>query len=215
MTRLPAPTTPLRIAAPVVTAAVRAGSELRGERVIHARGRTLTGRLTVARSGDTGAELFDRPGEHDVLVRCSRGAGLPPPLPDVHGVAIRVLDAYGPGRHQDLLYSSTFGLPVLRWLPVPVMHARMYGSLLPYDVGGELRMLGARHVGDELELLIATRNGPWQAVASVTVGGELPAPAGRKVRFNVANTGGGIEPRGFVHDLRRRAYPASRVGPDA
>ena len=209
------PTTPLRVAEPLVTAAVRAGSELRGERVIHARGRTLSGRLSVPGSAGTGATLFDRPGEYDVLVRFSRGAGLPSPLPDVHGVAIRVPDVYGPGQHQDLLFSSTLGLPVLRWLPVPVVHARLYGTLLPYDVGGERRMLGVRHVGDELDLLIASRNGPWRPVASLTVGDEVPAPLGRKVRFNVGNTGGGIEPVGFVHELRRRAYAAARVGPDA
>jgi hypothetical protein len=199
----------------VVTAAVRAGSALRGERVIHARGRTLSGRLSVPGTASSGAALFDRPGQYDVLVRFSRGAGLPEPLPDVHGVALRVPDVYGPGRHQDLLFSSTLGLPLLRYLPAPVVHARLYGTLLPYCVGGARRMLGARHVGEELELLLASRNGPWRPVASLTIGDEVPAPLGRKVRFNVGNTGGGIEPVGFVHELRKRAYSAARVGPDA
>src|SRR4051794_39078712 len=81
-----------------VPSLVRAASVVRGRRVLHPRGTTLSGVLTVT-GGDTGAELLDRPGRHDVLVRLSRSAGLPAPLPDVHGVAVRVLDCYGPGAH--------------------------------------------------------------------------------------------------------------------
>src|SRR5207253_1513861 len=137
-----------RVTLPAVATAVAIASRLRGERIIHARGRTLTGRLHVDSNAGTGAALFDVPADHEVLVRFSRGAGLPTPLPDVHGLAVRVLDAYGSGRHQDLLYSSTLSLPVVRWLPVPVRRPRFYGSLLPYDVGGAHRMLGASH-GDD------------------------------------------------------------------
>jgi hypothetical protein len=150
-----------------------------------------------------------------VLVRFSRGAGLPSALPDVHGLAVRAPDAYGHGRHQDLLLSTTLPPPLLRRLPVPVRRPRFYGSLLAYDVAGAPRLLGAREHDDHIELLLASAHGEWQPVATLTVGDEVPAPRGRQLRFNVANSGGGITPTGFVQGLRMRAYPASRVGRDA
>src|SRR5688500_3881258 len=54
------------------TSAFRAASRVRGERAIHARGRTLTGRLSVTGGAGTGAPLLDAPGSYDVLVRVSR-----------------------------------------------------------------------------------------------------------------------------------------------
>ena len=89
------------------TAAFRLASRVRGERAIHNRGRALTGRLTVSGGGATGVPLLDEPGSYDVLLRLSRSVGLPARLPDILGLAVRVLDAHGPGRHQDLLLDST------------------------------------------------------------------------------------------------------------
>ena len=78
------------------TALFRLASRARGERAIHAKGRTLTGRLSVTGGVGTAAPLLDAPGSYDVLVRASRSVGLPGPLPDVLGLAVRVLDAHGP-----------------------------------------------------------------------------------------------------------------------
>jgi hypothetical protein len=49
-----------------------------------------------------------------VLVRFSRGAGLPDALPDVLGIAIRIPDADGAGHPQDLMLSTGGGSP---WTP--------------------------------------------------------------------------------------------------
>jgi hypothetical protein len=211
------------------TAAFRLASRLRGERAIHARGRTLTGRVRVPGGAGTGAALLDSPGEYDALVRVSRSAGLPLPLPDVLGLAIRVLDAHGPGEHQDLLLDSTLERPLLRRLPVLGRdHLRpLHGSLLPYDVAGRRLLLGARGLPGqgpatlddlpdrfELELLLATPHGPWQRWAVLTTEGVLPAPGGRRTRFNPWTTGGGIRPAGPWQQWRRRAYDASHVAPD-
>jgi hypothetical protein len=209
------------------TAAVRAASRVRGERVIHARGRTLTGRLSVPGGAGTGAPLLDAPGSYDVLVRVSRSAGLPLPLPDVLGLGIRVLDAHGAGQHQDLLLDSTRPEPVLRRFPwVGRDHlGALHGSLLPYDVAGTRLLLGARALGgsatlaelpDEiaLELLLATPHGPWRSWGVVRTDGVLPAPQGRQTRFNPWTTGGGIVPAGPWQQWRRRAYGASHVAPD-
>jgi hypothetical protein len=208
-------------------ATFRAASKVRGERAIHARGRTLTGRLTVLGGAGTGAPLLDAPGSYDVLVRLSRSAGLPLPLPDVLGLAVRVLDAHGPGRHQDLLMDSARPEPLLRRLPwVGRDHLRwLHSSLLPYDVAGTRLLLGARATHGSatlaelpdalsLELLQATPHGPWHVWGLLRTDGALPAPQGRQVRFNPATTGGGIRPAGPWQEWRRRAYPASHVAPD-
>ncbi len=209
------------------TAAFRAASRVRGERAIHARGRTLTGRLTVAGGAGTGAPLLDAPASYDVLVRVSRSAGLPLPLPDVLGLAVRVLDAHGPGAHQDLLLDSALSTPVLRRLPFPRRDhlGALHCSLLPYEVAGRRLLLGARattgsatlaDLPDEVafDLLLASPHGDWQPWGRVRTDGVLPAPLGRQTRFNPWTTGGGIVPAGPLQQWRRRAYDASHVAPD-
>ena len=210
------------------TALFRLASRVRGERAIHAKGRTLTGRLTVTGGVGTGAPLLDAPGSYDVLVRASRSVGLPAALPDILGLAIRVLDAHGPGDHQDLLLDSTRAEPVLRrfpWLGRDHL-GTLFCSLLPYDVAGTHLLVGARplpgqgrasaeSLPDEVayELLVATAHGPWRPWGVVRTSGELPAPQGRQTRFNPWTTGGRIRPAGPGQIWRRQAYPASHVAP--
>lgn len=226
------PTLPRTISGPVLTsatAAFRAASRVRGERAIHAKGRTLTGRLSAPGGAGTGAALLDAPGAYDVLVRLSRSVGLPDLLPDVLGLAVRVLDAHGPGRHQDLLLDSARPEPLLRRLPLPARDhlSTLYCSLLPYDVAGRRMLLGARGAAGQhpattkalpdalvLELLVATPHGSWHSWGTLRTTGELPAPRGRQLRFNPWTTGGGIRPAGPLQEWRRRAYDASHVAAD-
>ena len=212
------------------TAVVRLASRLRGERAVHARGRAFTGSVTLPGGAGTGARLLDEPGEYDAVVRFSRSAGLPPWLPDVYGLAVRLVDAHGPGRHQDLLLDSTQPAPLLRRLPWPRWDASsaVYGSLLPYDVGGRRMLVGAVPVPGtppvrslaalpdrlELALLLATAHGRWREVGRVRTSGELPAPEGRRLRFTPAMTGGGLRPAGPFQEWRNRSYPASHVADD-
>jgi hypothetical protein len=60
-----------------------------------------------------GARLLVPGARYDAVVRFSRGGGLPEPLPDALGVAVRLPDAYGPGRTQDFLVTSSADLPLL------------------------------------------------------------------------------------------------------
>lgn len=212
------------------TAAFRLASRVRGERAIHNRGRALTGRLTVS-GGGTGVPLLDEPGSYDVLLRFSRSVGLPARLPDILGLAVRVLDAHGPGRHQDLLMDSTLEPPLLRHVPLPRFdHLGVtYGSLFSHDVGGGRLLVGARALPgspaatalDEvpedvgLALLVATPYGPWRQVGVLRADGELPAPQGRRTRFSPVNSGGGLGPPKLLASWRAQAYPATHVGPDA
>lgn len=224
--------TPPSVTSPLVnagTAAFRLASRVRGERAIHGRGRTLTGRLTVTGGLGTGARLLDAPGSYDVLVRFSRSAGLPEPLPDVLGMAVRILDAHGPGQDQDLLLDSTRPEPLLRrfpWIGRDLL-GQLYCSLLPYDVADSSLLLGAhplpgqgssglRDLPDEVavELLAATPHGSWRPWGVIRTSGPLPAPGGRQIRFNPWTTGGGIRPAGPWQQWRRESYDASRVAPD-
>ena len=211
--------------------AVRALSLVRGERVIHARGLAVRGRLTVPGGAATGAALLDRPGTYDVVLRLSRSLGLPARSPDILGFALRVLDAYGPGQPQDLLLDSAVSAPVLRRLPVPGLDVlgATYCSLLPYDTTTQRLLVGARGVpgsprvtalGDlprssAFDLLVATAHGPWRSVGVVEAGEDLPAPDGRRLRFSPGNAGGDLRPAGPLQAWRRASYPASHVGPDA
>ena len=212
------------------TRAFRLASQLRGERAVHARGRTFRGQAVLPGGAETGAELLDEPGTYDAVVRFSRSVGLPPWLPDVFGLAVRLVDAHGPGAHQDLLLDVTRRAPIARRLPWPGRDAtgRIYGSLLPYDVAGLRLLLGARAVPGtppvrsldalpeqlELALLVAPLRGRWREVGRVRTSAELPAPQGRRTRFTPAMTGGGLQPAGPFQTWRAQSYPASHVAPD-
>ena len=222
-----APSSPLLS---VGTGAFRLASRLRGERAIHARGRTFSGTAAIPGGAGTGAALLDEPGTYEAVVRFSRSVGLPSWLPDVFGLAVRLVDAHGPGAHQDLLLDVTREAPLVRRLPWPGRYAtgRTYGSLLPYDVAGQRRLIGARAVPGtprvpsldalpeqlELALLVAPLRGPWQEVGRVRTSRELPAPQGRRTRFTPAMSGGGLQPAGPFQTWRAQSYPASHVAPD-
>ena len=212
---------------------IRGASRLRGERVIHARGLTLHGRVEIFGGLGLGAPLLDRPASYDALLRFSRGAGLPPQLPDFLGLAVRLLDAGGPGEHQDLVMDTGAEAPVLRHLPLPRYRwlRTLYSSLLPYDVNGTSMLIGARPLGGHdvtdlaelptvldqvrLQLVVGRSRGAWTPFGEVTATGVVPAPHGRLVRFDPWTTGGGLCPTGWLNQLRRGAYPASHVGPDS
>jgi hypothetical protein len=83
--------------------------------------------------------LFQAGATHQAILRFSRGAGLPEPLPDALGVAIKVPNAHGPGVDQDLLLTSSTDRPLLRRLLFPArsfVHGA-FSTALPYDMGSE------------------------------------------------------------------------------
>src|SRR5690349_21810855 len=82
---------------------------------MHPRGAVFDGRLERG-TGRTpfGVPWLDEPAEEQVVVRLSRGTGLPPALPDLLGLAVRMPD--GP---VDLLLTSAATGPLLRLLPRP------------------------------------------------------------------------------------------------
>jgi hypothetical protein len=207
-------------------------SALRRGRAFHPDGVAFRATLVVP-GGDLGVPLLDEPGRHRALVRFSRGAGLPERFPDLLGIAVRVLDAHGPGDDQDLLFTSSGSAPGLRHVLSPACsfdHGR-YSSILPYEVGNERVVFGARPVRRggppatrlaelaaavadghlRFALDIAEASGPWREVASVEVGEPLPADEAESLRFTPVHTGGGIRPVGVLQSVRRLAYRSSQA----
>jgi hypothetical protein len=211
-------------------AAARRGKAVHPDGVVH------DARLVV--SGDeaapAAARLLSEPAEHRAIVRFSRSVGLPRPIPDLLGMSIRVLDAYGSGRHQDFLLVTSVDRPVLHHLFVPAtdVQQRIYSSSLPYRAGTRRLLIGAlpdersprpagRDEFDRLDaaartgrlafrLAVAGIGGRFAPVAELRIGprlsGELDA-----LRFNPWNTGGGLSPEGWLNGARDRAYKLSQA----
>jgi hypothetical protein len=209
---------------------------LRGGKAVHPAGVVHRARLVIDGAGvaPRGSELLDEPATRDALVRFSRSVGLPRPLPDLLGVSLRVLDAYGAHRHQDVLMVSSVDLPVLHHVFVPAgdVQQRPYSSSLPYRVGGESVLLGVtpdprspRPPGDDefdrldraaatgrlrFGFAVARIGGRFERVGEIQVGERLPATLDA-LRFNPFNCGGGLEPAGWLNRLRDYAYPLSQA----
>jgi hypothetical protein len=235
----PLPTVPAPVAA-ATGAFWGAVSRLRGGmRSLHPIGDGYSARFVVQEGGRTpflhGVPLFDTPGTREAIVRFSRGAGLPEPLPDILGIAVRVLDAHGPGAHQDFLLVTSSGAPVAHHalLPARSFFDRTFSSILAYSIGGSLRLVGARglsavpHGGDAglggvaiaaargslaYDLSLAALFGRFGSVARLEVGDRLPADVSERLTFNVWNTGGGIAPAGPFQGVRLPAYEGSQRG---
>jgi hypothetical protein len=85
-------------AGPALAAGFYALAALRRGRSLHPTGIGFQGWLRVLneRPPRPGVALFQPGATHPALLRFSRGAGLPGPLPDVLGVAMRLPDATAP-----------------------------------------------------------------------------------------------------------------------
>lgn len=128
-------------AAPVVAAGFYTLAALRNRRSLHPTGIGYQGWLRVPneRPPQSGVPLFHAGATHQALLRFSRGAGLPEPLPDALGVAIKLPDAHGPGVDQDLLLTSSTDRPLLRRLLFPATSfvRGAFSTALAYDLGHE------------------------------------------------------------------------------
>jgi hypothetical protein len=228
-------------AAPAAAAGFYALAVLRRRRSLHPTGVGYQGELLVGNDGRPGVPLF-RPGAaHSALLRFSRGAGLPEPLPDALGVAVKLPDVHGPGADQDLLLTSSTSRPLLRRLLFPARSfvRGAFSTALPYDLDGErvvvllvpaptrkgrsprgvdrgdgamAELRVAAVAGLGFELRTAGTLGPSQRLATLTVGQPLSAEQTQALRFNPWTTGPGIRPSGWLNLLRDAAYRASQRG---
>jgi hypothetical protein len=202
-------------------------SAARRRRIFHPEGMAFRGTMAVA-APVRGVPLFETAAAHDVLIRFSRALGTPRGRPDFLGLALRIADA------QDLLLASSTSAAALRYLPVPArtFAGTTFSSLLPFDAGGRVALVGARvhHVrtaaDDQLvELEAAVALAPvgvtlalarvgrrWRRIATVDVRERLPDVEAAGIAFDPWICAGGLVPWGPVSALRSPAYRGSRRG---
>jgi hypothetical protein len=199
-------------------------SRARRAPIFHPRGVVVAGSVTFdANPAVSDVDLASRP-RVDVVARLSRGAGLPAKLPDLNGIAIRLVDAHGPGAHQDLLFISARVAPILRHVFRPSIgfDRSVSSTVLPYRTSSGRQMLFSAdplpfHTLDDLDnalpfefsIRAATLMGPWHRVATVRI--EHRAPH-EQPRFDPWNTGPSLTPAGWLNRLRVPAYRGSRAG---
>ena len=207
-------------------------SAIRRRRIFHPDGIAVEATLDVEGTASTGAALFDERARRRCIARFSRGVGIREPLPDILGLALRVLDLSEEDACQDFLFVTSGAAPLVRsaLLPAQGYADRHYSSLLPYRVGERTVIIGARpllssgmspRTFDELAdalaaarlrfvLEIADPTGEWEPVGTVEFGRRLSENEADALQFNVFNAVDGIEPVGFLNTLRRKAYAGSQ-----
>ncbi|WP_258727022.1 hypothetical protein [Cellulomonas sp. NS3] len=231
---LPAPVPRAAAGASLAGAALgvltRAVTALRGARPLHPDGATL--QATVIRFGSprpTGARWLDEPGTDRGIARVSRSGGVPAPLPDVQGLALRLDGVDGPS---DLLLSTTGLGRVGRFLLTPhrAPSGGPYGSLLPYRTpSGPVLLVaepGPRVLPADLDTLArelaadpwhlrlghATPTGRWHEFGELVVGGPAQATVDSVLRFDaVLHPLPGLALAPWAARLREPSYAAART----
>jgi hypothetical protein len=227
-------------AAPAVAAGFSLLAGLRRRRSLHPTGAGYHAWFRVD-DGRPAVPLFRSGAAQPALLRFSRAAGLPEPLPDALGVAVKLPDAYGPGADQDLLMTSSIDRPLLRRLLFPATSfvRGAFSSALPYQLGDQRAVLllvpalpdaglpdgavqrrggalaeldAAIAAGLQFQLRTAGSLGPSQPLATLTTGPPLSTEQTEQLRFNPWTTGPGIRPFGWLNLLRDTAYRASQRG---
>ena len=212
-------------AAPAV--ALGALSALRGRRVFHPVGVAYD---ATARVPQIGPDVQILPvGEHGAVVRFSRGAGLPLPLPDLLGVAVKLPRLGAAGGDQDFLLISSAEPPALRRLLVPRggFAGRRFSSILAYRFEGDSLVVGAVVEGADsrlddparaptqpiatVHLEVATFFGDWVRVASIDIGRRLPQDEADGLQFDPWETSADLQPAGVLNAARGPAYRLSQL----
>lgn len=201
---------------------------LRGARPLHPVGAVLTGHLVRYGGATTGAAWIDTGGQDDVLVRLSRGGGLPPPLPDVHGLSFR-------HRGADVLLSSAVRAPVLRHVPLPALRPGSigYSSVMPFLSPTGPIVLAARPAGTRrvpatmtelaaelervpwpLDLQWSRPGDRWHTFARLAIGGPArPGLIDGPERFDFLAAPPGLTVPAWVRALRAPSYVVARRHP--
>jgi hypothetical protein len=184
-------------------------------KALHPRGELVRARLRRRGTAPrTGVEWLDEPGVDDVVVRLSRSIGLPGPMPDVLGFAMRV--PVGTDRCGDVLLASTGTGALGRFLLRPARFEQQatYSSLFPYRTAAGPLLVAAFPNSDRpghFELARARLTGTWIVFATLDL---LDAPedaSDAAVPFDpILNLVPGLEPYEWSRRLREPSYAAAR-----
>ena len=210
------------VAGRVVAVPLAGLARRRHAKPMHPRG--VVFRAVLQRQGlGSGIAWLDATGTDDVVLRLSRGAGLPPRLPDLLGLALRL-----PGLQPvDLLLSSAGRGRWARRLPVLRRDAATpYGSVMAYrSTAGPVRLVAVPQGGplpsDRAGLTVAgpgrvvtlsaaVGRGPWQPFGTVTLGAPIDPPDPPLHFDAVLHPPPGLRADGPLARFRRPAYAAAR-----
>jgi hypothetical protein len=220
-----------RAAGRVVGIVLGALARMRRGKPMHPRGAVFSAVLERHGSGDgdggRGVPWLDEAATDVAVVRFSRGAGLPAPLPDLLGMAIRLPTAGN--APVELLLTTTGCGPLRRRVPALRRDtAAFYSSIMGYrsdagilriaalpeddDVASEPAPLAAEVAREGLSftLAVARGRGPWVPFARLVLGvpGE---PLDPDVRFDaVLHPPPGLIPDGPMARFRAPAYAMAR-----
>jgi hypothetical protein len=220
----------------LVSTPFRWGSALRHRRVFHPDGVLAEGSIDRVAPAHTGLPVPSG----RVVARFSKAAGTPGALPDVIGLALRIVPQADPNTDWDILLASAgsgvlsraIGLrPVTSWTGhamtslVPLRYREINWWLrgrIVTDIGGVgVSLTGIRDQLDrgqiEVELDQARGASYFCPLARVTLTNVFSPQLGDDVSFDpVRRTAQGVElyPR-WLADLRARAYDRSREGREA
>jgi hypothetical protein len=210
----------------VVAGPIGALARWRGGKPMHPRG--AVSEAVLERTGsDTGVAWLDAVATEPAVVRLSRGAGLPAPLPDLLGLAVRLPSGGAP---VDLLLTTSGRGPVSRVLPIPRRDAAaVYSSIMAYrSDAGSLRLVAfprADEVPSEpaplagavaregLRFTLAAARGPgrWRPFATLTLTAPVPG-LDPDVRFDaVQNPPPGLVADGPMARFRAPSYARARA----
>src|SRR3954464_5247834 len=143
---------------------------------LHPEGSVVQGTLErFGPSPRTGVAWLDEPGEDNVLARQSRAVGLPTPVPDIFGLALRV--SVGAGRYGDVLLATTGLGRLSRFTLTPARspYTRPMTTLLPYRTSaGPVVLAGVHQDEVTVELSCALLAGPWGPFARLRLDAADP-----------------------------------------
>lgn len=188
----------------------RTVAALRSAKALHPRGAVVEGTLTrYGLHPPTGVAWLDEPGTDDVLVRLSRGGGLPDPLPDVHGIALRTTSPTGDP--WDLLLATTLG----RRIPWPRRRVAgaLHSSIAAFAAPRGPLLVGARSHGRGFLLAVAAPRGPWRVFAELHLHQDPDRAGDRTLTFEpVLHAVPGLAVPPWWQRVREPGYAGSREG---
>lgn len=160
--------------------------------------------------------MFTESGTVPCLVRVSRAIGLPAPMPDIGGLALRFRPDASASGQGDLLFASTGTGHVTRWFLL--LHRdpgrSALTTLLPLSSASGPVLFSLAPVSDAptaYQLSWARPRGEWTPLGRLTLGAALAPDDDPPIRFDaVENHVPGLTNYPVVTRLREPAYAAAR-----
>ncbi|MET8987305.1 hypothetical protein ABZW49_17815 [Nonomuraea wenchangensis] len=216
-----------------LAAAFGAAARLRHGRPVHASGLVLDAHLCLHGTPEPwGVPFLDQRMDLPGIARLSRSVGVPPPLPDILGLALRWDQD---DTSADLLLATSGRTALGRRLLRPATRwTGLYSSLFPYQAGERRVLLGAllhtpvrlpatldalaqvvEHGPLTVALLAAAPSGPWRPFGQVRLSAPVLTDADLPTRFNpLRHPIAGLPPASWLNDVRDAAYASAQQVPD-